>query len=197
MIGVFDLGNVLVFHFQARFFARVSAACRPEAPVVDLLREALRREQVGRGGDFEKIYPVLRDQADLRLSREEFLEAWNDIFEPNPPMVDYVRRLPHPRVLLSNTNEPHVTWIQAHFPDVFPLFDLHVLSNEVGLEKPEAAIYHYVEEKTGAAPESLIFVDDVETNVEAAPRRGGRAWCLQGWRTAACGCAAWGLAESG
>ncbi len=111
---------------------------------------------------------MLREQAGLTLSREAFREAWNDIFEPNPPMVEFVATLPRPRVLLSNTNEPHVAWIKSHFPDVFPCFDLQVLSNEVGLEKPEAEIYRYVESRLGGSPHELVFVDDLEPNVAAA-----------------------------
>ncbi len=172
MVCVFDLGNVLVFHYQERFFSTLAAACRDGAPAKDLFSAAFRREDVGRGGDLGRVYTELVEAAGLRLSREEFRVAFCDIFEANPPMVEFVARLSRPRVLLSNTNEAHVTWIAQRFPDVFPLFDRLVFSNEVRLAKPEPAIYRHVEGLTKAPPEHLVFIDDVEDYVEGARARG-------------------------
>ena len=89
-------------------------------------------------------------------------------------MIDVVRRMPHPRYLLSNTDATHIAWIRRRFPEVFPLFDGWVLSFEVGAEKPEEAIYQQVEALSGRPPESHIFVDDVPEFVAAAQARGWR-----------------------
>ena len=101
-----------------------------------------------------------------------FRLAYDDIFTANPPMVEFVRTLPRPWVLLSNTCETHVAWIRDRFPDVFPLFDQCVLSNEVGLLKPDLAIYRHVEGLTGRAPEAHLFFDDRADNVQAAQEAG-------------------------
>ena len=58
----------------------------------------------------DEVYAVARDRAGLTCSKEEFVDAFCDIFWPNPPMVDLIPRLKasgYRLVLASNTNEAH------------------------------------------------------------------------------------------
>lgn len=48
------------------------------------------------------------------------------------------------------------------------LFDVIVDSCEVGLRKPEPAIYGLVCERLGVRPEEAVFIDDIPLNVEGA-----------------------------
>lgn len=48
------------------------------------------------------------------------------------------------------------------------LFDSIVLSYQVGMVKPDAAIYRIAAERLGVLPEECIFVDDVERYCDAA-----------------------------
>jgi epoxide hydrolase-like predicted phosphatase len=48
------------------------------------------------------------------------------------------------------------------------LFDAVVISGEVGLRKPEPAIYRLAAERLGVAPEGCVFVDDLAPNVRGA-----------------------------
>jgi len=55
------------------------------------------------------------------------------------------------------------------------LFDVIVDSSEVGLRKPNPAIYELALERIGGvAPESALFLDDHPNNVRAAERLGIR-----------------------
>jgi len=54
------------------------------------------------------------------------------------------------------------------------LFDCIVCSAEVGLAKPEPRIYALAADRMGLAPASCLFVDDLESNVEAARAAGMR-----------------------
>ena len=55
------------------------------------------------------------------------------------------------------------------------LFDDIMVSAEVGLAKPEAAVFHLAAERLGVAPAECVFVDDWDNNVEAAREVGMRA----------------------
>jgi len=55
------------------------------------------------------------------------------------------------------------------------LFDDVVCSAEVGMAKPEAGIYTLAAERLGLEPGDCVFVDDLDTNVEAARQVGMRA----------------------
>jgi epoxide hydrolase-like predicted phosphatase len=52
------------------------------------------------------------------------------------------------------------------------LFDVVVISGEVGLRKPEPAIYRLAAERLGARPEECVFVDDLAHNVRGAAAAG-------------------------
>ncbi len=43
-----------------------------------------------------------------------------------------------------------------------------VISAEVGLRKPNPAIFHHAAEKLGLEPAECAFIDDIEHNVRAA-----------------------------
>lgn len=48
------------------------------------------------------------------------------------------------------------------------MFDAVVISGQVGLRKPEPAIYHHTVELLGLPTAQCVFVDDIKTNVDAA-----------------------------
>lgn len=50
-----------------------------------------------------------------------------------------------------------------------------VYSHEVGLKKPDPAIYALAERRLGVEPQEMVFLDDVTANVEAARAAGWHA----------------------
>jgi putative hydrolase of the HAD superfamily len=52
------------------------------------------------------------------------------------------------------------------------LFDAVVISGEVGLRKPDPAIYALAAERLGLPPEEIVFVDDLAANVRGAVAAG-------------------------
>lgn len=66
--------------------------------------------------------------------------------------------------LLSNS------WGTDDYPrDLFPgLFDVVVISAEVGMRKPEERIFRHAAGLLGLPPEECVFIDDIEVNVAAA-----------------------------
>jgi epoxide hydrolase-like predicted phosphatase len=48
------------------------------------------------------------------------------------------------------------------------LFDAWVISGEVGLRKPDPAIYELAAERLGLAPSACVFVDDLPGNLKPA-----------------------------
>ena len=52
--------------------------------------------------------------------------------------------------------------------DRLPHFTEVVVSSEVGIRKPDTAIYEFAAEKLGRAPADCVFVDDVEINLVPA-----------------------------
>jgi glucose-1-phosphatase len=78
-----------------------------------------------------------------------------------------------PRLVLSNTNAIHMDYIFEHYRFLDD-FDAHVFSHEVGLLKPDAAIYRLTLQKYGLTAERTVFVDDLTANVEGPAALGSR-----------------------
>ena len=79
--------------------------------------------------------------------------------------------------VLSNMQGESWTWLRENH-DVFGLCAGVVVSCEVGLAKPDPAIYRRLTDRFGLAPADCAFVDDVAANVEAAVGCGWTAEAL-------------------
>jgi putative hydrolase of the HAD superfamily len=102
-----------------------------------------------------------------KVTPEEFNEAWRQIFTPNEPMWDCVRKLAadgHRLILFSNTNGIHCPWMFGEYPQ-FSVFKEAVLSFETGFVKPEPEIYQWAIEKHQLIPEEIFYIDDLPQNI--------------------------------
>jgi putative hydrolase of the HAD superfamily len=81
--------------------------------------------------------------------------------------------------LLSNTNETHLEWVDGYLRQVFgfdiqhfnqTFFEKAYYSHEIGLRKPNIAIYDWVAKEAQLEPSEILFIDDNTDNIEAAQR---------------------------
>ena len=91
------------------------------------------------------------------------------------PIIDRVRSLREEGyrvgLITNNVREGSASW-RALVP-VDDLFEVVVDSSEVGMRKPNPAIYlHALELLGGVPPEAAVFLDDSPGNVEGARRAG-------------------------
>jgi putative hydrolase of the HAD superfamily len=95
----------------------------------------------------------------------------------NPAMVAWQKRLKEHGLLtaiLSNMGDAVLASIEREF-DWLNDFDVLIWSFQLGLIKPDPAIYHYLLEKLGTLPDETLFIDDKRANAEAARALGMRA----------------------
>ena len=122
----------------------------------------------------EEWHQHLRRSLGLRHSFEEFCRAWNSALEPEPLLgVKFFAALaPRLRLgLLSNTDPIHVKHFEAEF-EVFSFFPVRLYSCSEGLRKPDRTLYERAIAALGAAPEKILYVDDVAEFVEGGRRAG-------------------------
>lgn len=72
--------------------------------------------------------------------------------------------------ILSNTVKPMSR--QARDLKLYSLFDPVILSDEVGLVKPDKAIYKLIPDELNIGPKECLFVDDQEANLVPASELG-------------------------
>jgi putative hydrolase of the HAD superfamily len=119
----------------------------------------------------------LCEAGQLRMDLEEFQESWSSVFLPNllvPEALLEELRQRYPLILVSNTNESHVHYIESHY-SVFQYFDVRIFSHIVGSLKPDRRIYEAAIAASGQPAEALFFTDDREENIRAAEGFGIRA----------------------
>jgi putative hydrolase of the HAD superfamily len=88
----------------------------------------------------------------------------------NPAMVEWagqIRSHGMKTAILSNMHPDMVTYVRRSFAWI-DSFDHHTFSAEVGLIKPEPAIYEHSLKGVGVEAREALFLDDREANVQAA-----------------------------
>lgn len=96
---------------------------------------------------------------------------------------------------LTNFSTEKFRLVRQRF-DIFDLFDGIVVSGEIGLIKPDPAIYRYLLERFALRAASCLFIDDVAANVAAAQAVGMRALQYRSSRQLRCDLRACGLLAS-
>jgi epoxide hydrolase-like predicted phosphatase len=150
---------------MAQWFRSSDGSEAPTNPAHQLERGELS------GPDFEQLLARELRTADGRpVTPAGILTRMFAGFRPAPTMVDVVRRVRaagHPTALLSNSWG--LDYDRAAWGD---LFDVTVISGEVGMRKPEPEIYLLTAERLGIPPSACVFVDDLGPNVTGAVKVG-------------------------
>lgn len=120
-------------------------------------------------------------QAGLEQNREkvEELNRWDARMwtVENSAMVAWQLKLKQRGLLtaiLSNMGDAVLASVEREF-DWIRRFDVRVWSFQLGLAKPDPAIYRHTLAELGVQPEETLFIDDKLPNVEAARALGMKA----------------------
>lgn len=168
---LFDLGRVLVhYDHQQVVAATASLAQLPVEAVQQYLRDYTHALGVGEL-DAEEFHTLFCAHFGVTLLFDDFITALAAGIRRDETALAYALSLqqrPATTVaIISNTNAAHVLWLDEHLPEL-RAFDLVMMSNEVGLIKPDPAIFTTALDLLDIAPAQAIFIDDIAENVEAA-----------------------------
>jgi HAD superfamily hydrolase (TIGR01509 family) len=174
---LYDLGNVILpfNHYQiAEKLVRFSPETGTLDPkrifsfLFDFEKGAVNRYETGEVSSLHFFYS-LKETFQLSLTFEEFIPIWNEIFVENREVSETIlsQKGKWRLGLLSNTNPLHFHHVLATFP-IVRVFDRWILSHEVGFKKPAVGIFQKAIEWAGVVPEKILFIDDLERNVNAA-----------------------------
>ncbi len=123
----------------------------------------------------------LRELSGLQLTDRQIDDAWNAMLLDMPlERVDLLKRIGrHYRLfLLSNTNAIHYPVYMQYMHNTFgfnsleALFEKQYLSYEVGLRKPDPAIYEMIIRENNLFAKDTLFIDDSFQHVEGARQAG-------------------------
>lgn len=175
---IFDLGNVLISVNEPRAIDRFAARTgKPAAEIQAYFLTTAHATELALGKMTKRqFYRIVAGDFGFTGDYEEFALIWSDIFEPIPPMIELAQSMAtrRPRLILSNTNVIHADFFLERYPWINE-FDGVILSHEVGLLKPAAAIYELAVKQTGLPAGRVVFIDDLNANVHGARAAGLQA----------------------
>ena len=168
---IVDYGGVLT----TDVFASFSAFCEAEGLPPDTVRERFRGDPEARAllegletgalatAEFEPRFAAL-----LEVQSERLIERLFGGMAPDTAMIEGVREARRAGArtgLLSNSWGAATGYDRALLDE---LFDTVVISSEVGLRKPDPAIYALAAERISLEPAACVFVDDLPGNLKPA-----------------------------
>lgn len=178
-----DLGNVLVaFDHGITLRALERATGIPAGRFQPVIFGELERSFDAGRLTPDAFFRAVEERAALpRLPDAIWVRAWRDIFKPIPEAIALLSRLaPGIRTaLVSNTNSVHWEGV-LRVADLSGHFDVLALSFQLGMLKPDPAIYVATLARLGVAAREAVFADDRAEHVEGARRVGIDAFVVDG-----------------
>jgi HAD superfamily hydrolase (TIGR01509 family) len=170
---ILDFGGVVTTDFHAA----LSAFCTREGLPPDAVSRALRDTRAGRRAlAAAECGRISQWQLEITLAgligadhRDLLARALADL-RPRGPVLDLVARVRArgiPAAVLSNSLGRGGNDLYRGY-DLDRRFDAVVISDHVGLRKPDPAIYRLAAATIGVPAASCVFADDTEANLDPA-----------------------------
>jgi len=176
---VFDLGSVLIGvdeSLSTRAWA--DAASLPLEHVEKVYRDDMTYHRLECGElTIEDHHRQIASGLGSPIAFDDFLAGWNSVLlPPLPGAAELTAALAKSLrlVLLTNTNHAHADVWRAYCADLLSPFECVFCSHEMGLRKPDPAIYRRVIDYLDLPADAVAFVDDRADNVAAANGAGLR-----------------------
>lgn len=169
----FDIGGVILPYSipQQKQFIADSIGVELD-DVIKAYRKYLPWLEIG-ALDTEEFWLDLIKETGSKADAKESMHVWTDHYIRENPivakiigLVDRLRKDGYKVGILSNIDEAHgVINLHRH---IFEHFDEVLLSYQIGVRKPDSAAFRLLANRLHVELEELIFIDDLQLNVDAA-----------------------------
>ncbi|MEM6396676.1 MAG: HAD family phosphatase [Bacteroidota bacterium] len=175
---IFDLGNVLIGWDPRRLYRKIFAT---EAEVEYFMTHITNldwNEEQDRGRPIAEGTEILVAQhpeweREIRIYYDRWTESFSGAIEGSVELLKELHASGCYRLLaLTNWSAELFPWARETF-DFLQLFEDIMVSGEVKMKKPDAAIYELLRQRYGLGDfEGCLFIDDSERNVEGVRKAG-------------------------
>ena len=170
---ILDFGGVVT----SDFYGALSAFCLRQGLGADAVRHALRDTEDGRralaavesGQISQREYEIRLAQL-LGVDSQKLLGRALADLQPNQAVLALVRHAREQGIRVAVLSNSWGTGAYNPYQgyDLEARFDAVIISHQVGLRKPDPAIYALTATKIGLLPAACVFVDDTAANLPAA-----------------------------
>jgi putative hydrolase of the HAD superfamily len=124
--------------------------------------------------DGSTYWPRFAEDAGIRITPEEIdsliendVMMWTSINEPMLAWAGQLQEAGIRTAILSNMGAEVLRYMRQEF-SWLGTFDHHTWSCELGIAKPDPAIYTHAVKSLGVPPQEALFLDDREENIRGA-----------------------------
>lgn len=183
--------NAIIFDFGDIFINLNKDSCNNEFKKLGLvsLDDALlvKNDLFEKGKITEKEFIQSFQTFIPNASFDEIKSAWNTILGEFPLYrLEFLQMLTgkYRLFLLSNTDSIHIDFFENKYgpsftKDFYQCFERVYFSFEMGMRKPDEAIYTYVLKQNDLTARNTLFIDDKKANTDSAKALGIQVWNLQ------------------
>ena len=182
---IFDIGNVLIEWNPERFYDGRLGVDRREAlfAAVDLIG---MNERIDGGALFrETVYETAAAHPQWDAEVRWWHDHWIDMASPriakSIALIPALQARGVPVFTLTNFGVHSFAYAQSQY-DFLTWFDRTYVSGQMGVVKPDPAIFAMVEADCGLDPATLLFTDDKPDNIAAAAARGWQTHHFTDWQ---------------
>lgn len=185
---IFDFGNVLLNinpALTAEAFKKLGIKDESDFFGGRSSIELMVKYERGQATSEEFIQAISASVSD-KVTSDHIIDAWNALLLDFPSIrVELLQQLrsDYRLFLLSNTNQIHFEKYTQQFQAIYgypleSLFEKMWFSHQIGLSKPDTAVFEFVLKDKNLNPAETLFIDDTLMHVEAARKSGIYGWHL-------------------
>ena len=180
---IFDFGDIFInLEKEAQIEAFTKLGLNEPKPELIEMNDLFEKGKVSEIQFIESFHKFIPN-----ASLNDIRDAWNTIIGEFPLYrLEFLQLLSHKYrlFLLTNTDVIHINRFEdnvgvSFFSDFYQCFEKVYYSYEMGMRKPDAAIYSHIVNKHDLSPKRTLFVDDKKINTDAAASIGLHVWNLQ------------------
>jgi putative hydrolase of the HAD superfamily len=181
---IFDFGDIFInLEKQAQIEAFKKLGLNEPKPELIEINDLFEKGKVTELEFIQSFHQFIPN-----ASLEEIREAWNTIIGEFPLYrLEFLQMLSYKKYklfLLTNTDEIHISRFEhnvgvSFFSDFYQCFEKVFYSYEMGMRKPDPAIFTTIMSKYDLSPKRTLFVDDKKVNTDAAASLGLHVWNLE------------------
>ena len=173
---IFDAGGVIVNSLDSLLFKAIAKKFGIDFRLaVSNLEGLLKYYHTGKisSNDFWKLFSQRVKKEPPKGYEYLWIEKYASNFLKNKyvfKIIDRLRENGYKLAVLSNTIPEHANYNRKHH--TFDGFDVVVLSNEVGLRKPDKRVYMLVLKRLRIEPQECVYIDDRPEYLKPAAKLG-------------------------
>ena len=180
---IFDFGDVFInLNNKGCATAFEELGLSLPNPEVSRLNDEFERGSISELDFMSGLQKLKPNQSEIAIKN-----AWNSVMGEFPLYrLEFLQLLKtkYRLFLLTNTDQIHIEHFEdtvgtSFFSDFYQCFEKVYYSFEMGLRKPEKAIYQRIIKNHGLNPQKTLFVDDKIENTSAAIECGLKVWNLK------------------